>query len=323
MLEALGIGEDEELLYRRLLSRPARTLAELSDELGAPRAVLRRRLRVLQDAGLVTKTPTRPLRYLPAPPGPAVEVLVARRQEQLERARTDARELTLLWEASAEPSVEVVQGAEANIRRFLQTQHTARQEILTLDKPPYVTEGVRRQADVQKERMAQGVCYRTLYDRQSLLEPEQQHLARELAAHGEVARVLDGVPLKALIADGAVALVPVVLHEDRHTVVLHSSPLLDGMKTLFELLWQRATPLWPTGGARDGHGDLSDFDRLLLGYAAIGCTDQATARKTGLNQRTIERHMRRIMDTLGARTRFQAGLQAGLQGYLGDGRPVE
>ncbi|GGT09665.1 hypothetical protein GCM10010222_59530 [Streptomyces tanashiensis] len=100
-------------------------------------------------------------------------------------------------------------------------------------------------------------------------------------------------------------------------MVLHDSPLLGALVSLFELLWQRATPLWPTG-RHEQPGGLSDFDRLLLGYAAVGCTDEATARRTGLNQRTIERHMRRIMDTLGARTRFQAGLQAGLQGYLGD-----
>ncbi|HVK25886.1 MAG TPA: hypothetical protein VM677_31395 [Actinokineospora sp.] len=41
------------------------------------------------------------------------------------------------------------------------------------------------------------------------------------------------------------------------------------------------------------------------------------ARKVGVNQRTIERRMRRIMESLGARTRFQAGLQADRKGLLG------
>ncbi|WP_328940608.1 winged helix-turn-helix transcriptional regulator [Streptomyces sp. NBC_00250] len=318
-LKALGVGEEEERLYRLLLSGPDRTLADLSEALGAPPAPLRRRLRALEDTGLVSRTPTRPVRYRPAPPGPAVDVLIARRQEQLDRTRSEAKELTQLWEEGTgrEPAVEVVQGAEANIQLFLQTQRSAREEILTFDKPPYVVEGVGRQAEVQRDRMAHGVRYRTLYDRESLLEPEQHALARELAAHGEQARVLDGVPLKALIADGTTALVPVQLTEDRHAVILRDSPLLDALVSLFELLWQRATPLWPTGRPEQTDG-LSDFDKLLLGYAAVGCTDEVTARKTGLNQRTIERHMRRIMDALGARTRFQAGLQAGLKGYLGD-----
>ncbi|MCX5388741.1 LuxR family transcriptional regulator [Streptomyces sp. NBC_00094] len=319
MLEPFGIDKDTENLYRELLARPGRALSELAESGAAP-ARLRRQLRVLEDAGLVARTPSRPVRYRPTPPALAIDVLTTHRQQELEKARLAAGAFAELWEEgkAAEPTVQVVQGAEANVQRFLQTQRTARLEVLTLDRPPYVAEGVARQAELQRERMSQGVAYRTLYDRESLAEPHQMELARALADHGEQARVLAGVPLKALIVDGSSALVPVVLSPERHTVVLQPSPLLDGLIALFEALWEKATPLWPRPGSRPGSGErLSDFDRLLLGYAAAGCTDQVIARKTNLNQRTIERHMRRIMDSLDARTRFQAGLKAGLQGHLG------
>ncbi|MFE4616982.1 LuxR C-terminal-related transcriptional regulator [Streptomyces sp. NPDC056747] len=319
MLEPFGIDQGTEALYCELLTRPDRALSELAEN-GTTPARLRRQLRVLEDAGLVTRTPSRPVRYRPTPPALAIDVLAARRRQEVESARLAAGPLVELWEAGrdTEPAVQVVQGSEANVQRFLQAQRIARTEVLTLDKPPYVTEGVSRQAEVQLERMTQGVAYRTIYDRASLADPRHMETARALADHGEQARVLPDVPLKALIIDGSSALVPVVFTPERHTVALQPSPLLDGLVALFEALWRQATPLWAPPHTHTGGGEqLTDFDRLLLGYAAAGCTDELVARKTNLNQRTIERHMRRIMDTLGARTRFQAGLQAGLQGHLG------
>ncbi|MFF8837482.1 helix-turn-helix domain-containing protein [Streptomyces sp. NPDC015130] len=106
-LNELGVGEEEERLFRLLLSRPDLTLADLAEALSTAPAPLRRRLRALEDAGLVSRTPTRPVRYRPAPPGPAVDVLIARRQEELDRTRSEAKELARLWEEGTrrEPAV--------------------------------------------------------------------------------------------------------------------------------------------------------------------------------------------------------------------------
>ncbi|MGW1997623.1 helix-turn-helix domain-containing protein [Embleya sp. NPDC001921] len=318
MLEPFGISAADEELYRELLGRPDLTLAELAEALATPPQRLRRQLKILEDAGLVSRAPGRPIRFRPAPPGLAVDVLAARQHERLEHSRLDAVNLNELWETGRgrEPAVQIVRGNQDNVARFLHTQRTARREILTFDKPPYVAQGVTRQTELQLERLAAGVRYRTLYDSESLTDPAQVEAIRALAHAGEQARTTNDLPMKALIADGTSGLVPIALSGERHTVVLGPSPLLDGLITLFELLWQTATPLW-SAGPTTPQSALSAFDTLLLGYAAAGCTDEVTARRTGLNKRTIERHMRRVMDTLGARTRFQAGLQAGLKGYLG------
>ncbi|MFE0648399.1 helix-turn-helix domain-containing protein [Streptomyces sp. NPDC059534] len=317
MLEALGISTEEEALYRLLLRRPETTPAELAELTATEPSRLRRRLRELEVKGLVTKTPTRPVRFRPASPELAVEVLALAMTQRVDRARLAAAELTELWRAGrdrGEAAVQIVQGDEANTLHFEQVQQATREEVLILDKPPYVQEGVSRQAEVQLELMGRGVRYRTVYDRTALVEQGQMELAQRLNRHGETARVVDALPMKLLIADRRIALVPVVLEGERQTVVLRESPLLAGLLALFDAQWDRGAPLWSQGGSADGIGD---DDVRLLAYAAAGWTDEIIARKLGVNKRTVERRMRRLMDALGARTRFQAGLQAAHRGLLG------
>ncbi|MYS64113.1 transcriptional regulator TrmB, partial [Streptomyces sp. SID5473] len=128
--------------------------------------------------------------------------------------------------------------------------------------------------------------------------------AREAAAGlGEQSRVLAEVPMVLLAVDRTTALV----RDGATALVLRPSALLDGVLALGELLWERAVPLVPA--ARGAHG-LSDEDGRLLALSASGLTDRAIARRLGVAQRTVERRMRRIMNVLGARTRFQAGLRA-------------
>ncbi|MGW4898242.1 helix-turn-helix domain-containing protein [Kitasatospora sp. NPDC004240] len=317
MLNALGVSSQEEALYRALLLRPDPTLAELAESTGAEPSRLRRQLRELEAKGLVSRSPTRPVRFRPAPPELAVEVLALSLHQRIDRARLAAVELTDLWRsgrAEHEPPVQIVQGREANTQHFQQVQRSTREEVLIFDMPPYVEEGMAAQTDVQLDLMERGVVYRTVYDRGALAEPEQLALARRLTQRGERARVVDGLPMKLLIADRTTALVPFVLDGERQTVVLRSSPLLDGLIALFEAQWERGTPLWGSGRPAD---ELSPEDVQLLGYAAAGYTDEIIARKVGVNKRTVERRMRRLMDALGARTRFQAGLQAARRGLLG------
>ncbi len=319
LLAALGVPADDEALYRVLLRSPHATLADLGEATGWLPARLRRHLRGLESIGLLTRTPTRPVRYIPAAPDAAAEVLALKRQEEIERSRASAALLAEEFRvASGDASpVTIVRGREANAHRFFQTQQATRNEILILDKAPYLVEPVDRQLAVQASQLRRGVSYRTIYDETSLGTTEKLIQARELASQGEQSRVLADVPLKLVVSDRKIALVPFVLATEQETMVLQSSALLDGLITLFELLWQRATPLWSPGPRQPGPGTLTEEDELLLALSAAGLTDEAVARRLGVAQRTVERRMRRVMNLLGAQTRFQAGLQAARLGILG------
>ena len=322
-LDSLGVTPAEQQLYEVLLRHPERTHGELAalTRLGETR--LRGLLKSLADKGLLTRTAHRPARYSPAPPDIAVEVLALRRQQEIEQARLAGVAFCNRMRhnsSAAESPVEVVRGRAALAERFRQLQQLARQELLILDKPPYVVEREDEQHLLQQELQHRGVRYRTIYDRDSLGAADRVEKLRQLAESGEEARVLDGVPMKLVIADRRIALAPHELPEDDTAMLLRSSALLDGLVTLFDTLWDQATPLWPHHrwpARQDAVLDtLSTRDQQLLALLAAGLTDQAIARKLGVALRTVERRVRRMMDGLGARTRFQAGLQAAIRGVF-------
>lgn len=179
--------------------------------------------------------------------------------------------------------VELVRGRASVALRFRQLQERARREVLVLDRPPYLLEPARPRDP--------GVRFRAIYDRAA---------PGSLPPHGE-ARLLGGVPTQLVIVDRRVALAPHQhFGQDTTAVLLRSPALLDGLITLFETLWEQACPPDPVAGK----------DQQLLTLLAAGLTDQAIARRLGVALRTVERRVRRLMDELGARTRFQAGLRA-------------
>lgn len=59
-----------------------------------------------------------------------------------------------------------------------------------------------------------------------------------------------------------------------------------------------------------------EHDDEIIRLLAAGFTDETIARRLGLGMSTVQRHVRRIMDSLGARSRFQAGVQAVRLGRL-------
>lgn len=292
VLEALGVCSEDEQLYRALLARPECTTTDLARDTGWPATRVGRHLRSLQSLGLAARTPGRPARYVPAVPEAAVELLALRKQAAIVEARLGASVLSS--EFRQRTAFTVVRGAEAIAQRFYQAQQCAQEEVLVLDRPPYAVALEARRA----------VSHRVIYDMASLSEPGDL-----LAARSAGCRMLRDVPLKLLVVDRRTGLLPTgpdVLVE------IGPSNLLNGLLRLFELLWQQATPLTPS----TSEGPLTSDDRQLLSLAAAGLTDQAIARRLGVAQRTVERRMQRILKTLDATTRFQAGLRAGQRGLL-------
>ncbi len=142
---------------------------------------------------------------------------------------------------------------------------------------------------------------------------------RTLTAAGASARVLPSLPTKLAIFDrryGYLAYAP--QSEDRGVgaLLIRPSPLLDALSMLFEDLWNRSVPF--TAAARNpAQPNRSQDDEKLLTLLAAGLQDEAIAYQLGVAHRTVQRRVARLMDALGAKTRFQAGLQARDLGWIG------
>jgi len=92
-------------------------------------------------------------------------------------------------------------------------------------------------------------------------------------------------------------------------IVIRNPMLISAFTTMFDYAWDLAHPM---PGARR---DISQ-DRQLLTLLASGFKDEAIARYLGWGVRTVRRRVAKLMDDLGAETRFQLGAAAQSRGLL-------
>ncbi|MFC4115740.1 helix-turn-helix transcriptional regulator [Nonomuraea zeae] len=316
LLEGLGVTVAEETAYRALLRHGPATLNELAAETGSSAAAIRRMLPRLEDLGLISRVAGRPLRLVATPPNVAIDILVARRQEEITHSRAAAALLaTEVAERNGphpEEVLEVVTGRDAVARRYLQLERNATEEMLVLVHPPYAVD-VSDDHENRQRAARQGAPTRGIYSPLAFEHPGMLAHTRRAVADGEQAR-LGQVPVKLAVADARTAILPLVSDDDRaveSALVVHPSALLDALVGLFETLWRAAVPLhltpedilepevWP-----------QTPDTEVLALLAAGMKDDAIARQLGLSPRTVQRRVQVLCERLGARTRFHAGFLA-------------
>lgn len=312
-LSGVGIDGTEESVYRALLRGPGRGPAELAEALGLRRAVVQRALSGLEEKGLISRSASRRPRYHAAPPGLAVEALILRHEEGLQRARVRAAELN--GEMAALPDlpamvdlVEVVSGRDAVVQRITQVQRSARREVLVFDRPPYAVDAAAGTAG-EVEHLRRGVRARVVYDHSALDVPGGLEEVRQMVGEGEEARIASGLPMKMLIADGGLGLVPLrAADETAGVVMIHPSALLDALIALFEAYWRIAMPIQLTGPVSSR--SRTEQEEAILALLGAGLTDAAIASHLGIGRRTVQRRIRRMMDHHGAQSRPQLLLRA-------------
>ncbi|MDQ3991353.1 MAG: transcriptional regulator TrmB [Actinomycetota bacterium] len=320
-LRAIGVTEQEEAVYRVLLRRPGLSASEIAARVsGIPVRRVATIAGRLEGKGLINRVAGQEGLFVPAPPEVAVEALILRRQEHLERARLEARRMEATFRAARQRRppgpldvVEVVLGAEAVGQRFEQIVSGARTRIMVFDRPPFAS-APGSVDPLEIEALERGIENRSIYDPQGLTLPGRIDHLRTVVGAGEQARVLAGLPMKLFIADDRVAFIPLSLDEPgmEGALLVQPSPVLDALITLFEALWERAVPVdfsgeWslPPDGRSSVAASTMDADLMML--LRSGLKDQAIARQLGVSHRTILRRVSRVMETLGATTRFQAG----------------
>jgi hypothetical protein len=321
MLDAVGLTAEQQAVYLALLDTSPATPAQLRDRV--PGARVRPAIAALESAGLISRLTGQPVRYQPAPPDMALEVLVRAHEQELQRVRLEMARLAERFRAGhgstrPEEVVEVVTTRDATLQRWEQLQRGARREVRSFDRPPYASDILVNEAE--RDGLAAGVAFRAVYARAGLELPGRLRAMQRLIQAGEQARVTSDLPVKMFLADNALGLIPLE-RPDRadsadSALVIHSSSLLDTLSALFEMVWAAAVPV--TFGVDQPRAEPEDDDerRTLLGLLAAGLTDEAIGRQLGWHPRTVQRHVRRLMTELGAQTRFQAGLQAAHRGWL-------
>jgi Mn-dependent DtxR family transcriptional regulator len=313
MLEALGISQFAESVYRALLADPGRTPGELAADLDRSAKATRRAVTELEELGLVTRAPGRPVRLLPARPDTAIDLLVARRQSELTALQVNARALVAEMSGPRQPDelLEILVGQQAVAHRYTALVRGCERELLVIDRPPYAAPVEPAEQEVST-RLREEVVVRGLYAPESLEPAGALEAVNRAIEKGELSRMHPKLPMKLAIMDRQVALLPLALEDMvESALVVRKCALLDALVVLFELLWEQASPVVP--GPVAAQPDIG-----LLTLLAAGAKDETIARQLGISPRTVTRRVAELLDQLGARTRFHAGVLAARNGWLVD-----
>jgi hypothetical protein len=270
-------------------------------------------------------------------PDLALESTLARR----ERTERDSRDtLTRLLDGYlrerglrdplAAGLVEVVTGKEGVAEVWDTLQAGARTSVDVFDKPPFV-QGDDEDPIPELEMIARGVRARGVYERASLLDPAKLAEVQEMIAAGEAAVMVPELPFKLAVVDRRRALLPLGTGTElTAALMVRPSPLLDALIEVFETQFAKGMPVpravrsnGRTEGPESGReasaepaGDARAVWEGLLTMLSAGMTDEAIARQLGVSARTVQRRISDLMESLGSRNRFQAGVQAVRHGLL-------
>jgi DNA-binding CsgD family transcriptional regulator len=331
MLEIAGLSPAEESVYLTLIDLPPVTLSEAYQACPeVDRAELRGILEALADKGLLTQLPDRPRRYVPVAPETALEAHLAQREDELRHARASVGELAQRYRAvprqtATDQLAEIVTGKRRTWQRWFGALGSATTQVRVLNRPPFETE-VADPNQIELDTLGKGIPIRVVYDDAGVRSPAIIARRRAEMAAGEQARITGEVPVHLLLIDDHLAMMP--LGRDRlrtdGLLVVHPCALLDALSALFELVWAGAIPLTldarPENDGQPGDAQPSvlrnDTTRAILGLLSAGLSDQAIAHRLGCSERTIQRHILRLTEAVGAKTRFQAALHIGHRHWI-------
>jgi len=322
-LAVFQISADAEELYRRILrSRPS-TLAPFAAELGWSLSLATEALESLIDARLVRETADGLV--LVEHPRTALERLLGNEEAKLDTRRrelVDARASIARFTAEhraagasghsarAQPVWEVVssQLAVSMVEHALRsTTGVIRSCVLSLQVGPGLDQEAAR---TRLAVIAGGREQRALYAMAALEDPVGRRWAQSLADVGEQQRVCESPPSEFAVFGAEVVL---AVAEWRSTesdhIIVRNPMLISAFTTMFDYAWELAQPM---PAARP---DIAR-DQQLLTLLASGFKDEAIARHLGWGVRTVRRRVAKLMDDLGAETRFQLGAAAQSRGLL-------
>jgi DNA-binding CsgD family transcriptional regulator len=323
MLDAIGLSENAESVYLAMLSAPHLDLPRLAAYVDVPEDEVRAALDELIDLSLVvhgndgsrlrTLRPTVGLASLIA----RAEAEVAEKQRRLEATRTVVMSLAAAHEQAGDrDQITTWTGVDAVRDRLEDLAATTTVECVSLN--PHLAHspaGKSASRPLNQRMLDRGVAVRAVYQDSHRHNPVQQEYVTWMTGLGAEIRTSPTLPMLLVIFDRRAALLPIdPADSSRGAHEIHAPGIVAASYELFAHIWSTATLVGRTP-VPDG-ADLDPALRELSRLLAAGSTDEMAARKMGLSLRTIKRKSADLMERLGARSRFQAGVVAAQRGWI-------
>ncbi|GAA2774743.1 LuxR C-terminal-related transcriptional regulator [Kitasatospora cinereorecta] len=327
MLAMLGVDAAAEQVYRAMLAHPDAGVAELAGHLAVPEDEVRAGLDRLSALALVTPSHEHVGRLRAVSPEVGLELLMARQQaelaahqERIAASRAAAARLIAefadLRPTAEHPGVEHLVGIDRIRERLGALSRQVRDEVMTFAPDgAHTAESISAARPLNEALLARGVRMRTVYLDSVRNSPRTAEYVGWLGERGAQVRTAATLPTRIIIQDRAIAVIPVNSDDSAAgAVVLSGQGTLAALCALFESVWEQARPF----GAPDHRAchELTPQQATAVRLLADGLTDEAIAKRLGVSPRTARRLAGDLMERLGARSRFEAGVRAVQQGWL-------
>ncbi|MFE2546526.1 hypothetical protein [Actinacidiphila glaucinigra] len=301
----------EDRVYRMLVTAGPVSREHVAAEVGISAEASRQALAALVERGLAAPADRRAARFTASQPDVEFMLRLRQQAEALDRARDIVGDLLRTVPGTARPdgrrpAIEAVTGARAVRGRLAELQSEVFHEVVWFcASPELLADGGTFNPDVRHRVL----CARTALPG-GATPTDTAHI------NGSV-RLVHHVPMELAIADRSVGLCRLSPAEgddalrEPAAVVVRDAGVLDALLLLFETQWDVSLPPRPVAPP-----PLGEADRRLLALLAGGATDRTAARHMGVSQRTLQRHVGRLMALAGASTRMQLGWQAARREWL-------
>ncbi|MFD3650937.1 LuxR C-terminal-related transcriptional regulator [Streptomyces cyaneofuscatus] len=320
---ASELDEFAVAFYERAIGRGEFDPLRIAEELGALPRHAEHAVGVLRELRLVKPAESRADRLVAVSPEAAqMELLVPLEREILDsrhrlagfKGQLSAFAAAFERQSRTRAEPVVITGDQDEIElRLLEAAQSCTTEVLVMQ--PCVareTRELRLARPLVLEALRRGAHGRILYPHTARGDSgTRAHLGELLPAGGQV-RTTKEVSDRFLVFDRKTAFIP--SGEDGEIAVVYESTVAAFLAGLHARIWESAVDF--DSGAAGYAGTMEELKATLLSLLASGAKDEVIARRVGMSERTLRRHVATIMQDLSASSRFQAGVLAARTGLV-------
>lgn len=332
-LRDLGFSPSLEKLYVALLTDRFCALEELMLLLNTDADEVRRLLSELVELRVARPQADAACGVVATSPRTTVGRLIELREDDLMRqlrqvgeCRADLAELETIFTSAGRENgsgadangVERVDGLRGIRDRIDELSFFARTSIYAIHPGgPQSAESIEASRPLDHRALRRKLDVRVVHEETVVDDELNRAYLDELVRHGAQVRTTRNHIDRMIIIDEQVAVVPVDPADSAKGALIVRHPgLLAGFVDLFSRTWTDSTDLWGTEQCPEVEAGVSTQDRRILELLARGCTDETSAREVGVSVRHLRRSISRLMQELGATSRFEAGVEAARRGWL-------
>jgi DNA-binding CsgD family transcriptional regulator len=323
LLARFGVPPSAETVWRALMTNPRADIPELALATGVPRKEVEAALETLTAAHLV-RLSSDPPGVVAIDPTLAVETHIARAER---RIAEQVEELKTLRARVPELASDYARGraAAGDLPGFeiVPANEVGHQLALAVERPIAVSRSIYHSATLtallgarrtDSGMLARGVRLLSILATGMLDDPDMYAELEDRSREGELIRMLPDTPIRVLILDREMAVLPV--HPTNlafGALFVRAISVIDPLILLFDKLWSEAAPVFV---AAQGAAAPTGRPARVLELMAIGTKDARIARTLRTGVRTVRRDVADLKASLGVASRAEVVAAAVRRGWL-------